>query len=76
MTLLRLEVFHVKCGSSCKMLHTSVRMLVPPVGSPSLVIGGEGMIHLTVSGPQSCYKNSHRLLGHPRFQGEEYEIAW
>ena len=42
MALLELGVLHVKCGSSCKMLHTFVTMLVPPVGIPTPVIGGEG----------------------------------
>ena len=58
MTLLKLEVLHVKCGSSCKMLHTSVTMLVPPVGSPSLVIGGEGMIHLNCLALKKLYLDS------------------
>ena len=36
------------------------------------VTGGEGMI---LYGPQSCYRKSHHLLGHLRYQGEGYEIA-
>ena len=49
----------MKCGSSCKMLHnTFVAMPVPPAGSPTPVTGGEGIIQITVSGPQSC---SHHL---------------
>ena len=30
-----------------------VILLVPPVGSPSPVTGGEGMIHVTVYGPKT-----------------------
>ena len=57
MTLLKLEVLHVKYGSSCKMLHTFVAMLVPPVGSPNPVTGREGRIHLTVYGPKVVTEN-------------------
>ena len=73
MALLELGVLHVKCGSSCKMLHTFVTMLVPPVDFRTPVIGGEGRMHLTVLGPQSCCRKSHHLLGHLRFQGGGYE---
>ena len=45
MSLLKLEVLHERYGSSCKMLHTSVAMLVPTVGSPTSVTGGEASNH-------------------------------
>ena len=77
MTILKLEVLHVvRYESSCKMLHTFIAMLVPTVGYPTPVTGGEGMIHLSVYGLQCCYRKSHHLLGHLGFQGEGYETAW
>ena len=75
MALLELGVLHVKCGSSCKMLHTFVTMLVPPVGFPTPVIGGEVTMYVTVFGPQSCCRKSHHLLRYLRFQGGGYETA-